>query len=193
MRIWHRILDAVQRLFVIMTEMQPGDYIVIPKTNVKENYVCRSFIIARCKGKYRFEVFEGTEDFGHIIEVENVFSCSYDKNINSQTIAKKFTAYQSPVNRVRNADFIEAVDELVTIHDNEPELFVQESSDLIEMVSSATHNSRKGYLESIVGALRKLENHKFEDIISDLEKSRVTIEREQAEIELYKKEIEELL
>lgn len=32
----------------------------------------------------------------------------------------------------------------------------------------------------------------FEDIISDLEKSRVTIEREQAEIELYKKEIEEL-
>lgn len=32
----------------------------------------------------------------------------------------------------------------------------------------------------------------FEDVISDLEKSRVTIEKEQAEIELYKKEIEEL-
>lgn len=32
----------------------------------------------------------------------------------------------------------------------------------------------------------------FEDVISDLEKSRVTIEKEQAEIELYKKEIEDL-
>ncbi|MDY5113240.1 MAG: hypothetical protein SPE66_05955, partial [Bilifractor sp.] len=152
----------------IMTEIQLGDYLIIPKVSVKEDYVCRSFVIARCKGTYRFDVLSCVEDFGHIIDVENVFSCSYDKDMNAQKIAQKFTAYQSPINRVKNSEFIEAVEELVRIHDNEPELFEKESSDLVEMVSNATHDSRKIYLESIVKNLRSMKNHKFEDIIAEL-------------------------
>ena len=42
----------------------------------------------------------------------------------------------------------------------------------------------KGYIDS--------ENQSFEDVISDLEKSRITIEKEEAEIAKYKAEIEEL-
>lgn len=152
----------------IMTEIKPGDYIVIPKVSLENDYVCRSFVIAKCKKEYQFSVLEEAKDFGHYIEVENVFSCGYDKNLFSQTISSKFIAYQSPLNRVKNNDFIAAVDELVNMHDKEPVVFEKESVDLLDMVNSATRGVRKVYLEAIVDALRNLKNHKFEDIISEL-------------------------
>lgn len=86
----------------IMLEIKPGDYIIVPKVSLDEDCVCRSFIIAKCKSKYRFDVHKEAEDFGHIIEVEDVFGCGYDKNLLSQNIKSKFIAYQSPLNRVRN-------------------------------------------------------------------------------------------
>ena len=152
----------------IMLEIEPGDYIIVPKVSVKEDYVCRSFIIAKCKEKYRFEVLPEAEDFGHIIEVEDVFSCSYDKDLHSQTIKSKFIAYQSPLNRVRNESFKEAVDELVRLHTEQPEEFEKDSTDLISMISRATSSPRNEYLEQIKGALQKIDNHKFEDIIGEL-------------------------
>jgi len=153
---------------VIMTEIQPGDYIIIPKISLENDYVCRSFAIAKCKHPYNFEVLDAAKDFGHYIEVENVFSCGYDKNLFSQTISSKFIAYQSPLNRVKNIDFISAVDELVAMHDKEPITFEKESVDLLDMVNTATRGSRRSYLESIVDALRNLKNHKFEDLIGEL-------------------------
>ena len=152
----------------IMLEIEPGDYIIIPKISTQEDYVCRSFTIARCKSKYRFSVYEEAGDFGHIIEVEDAFSCGYDKNLLTQTIKSKFIAYQSPLNRVRNSAFIDAVDELVRMRAEQPEEFEKESTDLISMVGHATVANRKGYLESIRSALQGIDNHKFEDIIGEL-------------------------
>jgi len=161
-------MRARYNIISIMNNIIPGDYLIIPKISVENDYVCRSFIIAKCKLGYQFSVLNEVEDFGHYIEVENVFSCSYDKNIHSQAISSKFCAYQSAINTVKNQEFIKAVDELVSMHDSEPVLFEKESIDLLDMVSSATHDERKNYLESIVNALRNLKNHKFEDIISEL-------------------------
>lgn len=152
----------------IMLEIEPGDYIIVPKVSVAEPEVCRSFVIARCRKKYRFEVLPEAEDFGHIIEVEDVFSCGYDKNLHSQNIKSKFIAYQSPLNRVRNVSFIESVEELVRLHREQPKEFEKDSTDLISMVSSATAAARNQYLEEIVRALQKLDNHKFEEIIGEL-------------------------
>lgn len=152
----------------IMLEMEPGDYIIVPKVSVQEKQVCRSFMIAKCKEKYRFSVLDEAEDFGHIIEVEDIFSCGYDKSLLSQTIKSKFIAYQSPLNRVRNESFIEAVNELVRIHTEEPDDFEKDSTDLISMISLATSNPRNQYLEQIRSALQRIDNHKFEDVIGEL-------------------------
>ena len=126
----------------------------MPKVSVEEDYVCRSFVIAKSKKKYRFDVLSEAEDFGHIIEVEDVFSCSYDKNLHAQNIKSKFIAYQSPLNRVRSESFKESVE--------------KDSTDLISMVSRATASARNQYLEQIKSALQKIDNHKFEDIIGEL-------------------------
>ena len=152
----------------IMLEIEPGDYIIIPKLSTKEDYKCRSFAIAKCKSKYRFEVLDKSKDFGHIIEVEDVFSCGYDKNILSQCIKSKFIAYQSPINRVKNQSFIDAVNELVHLHNEKPDEFEKDSIDLISMISHATEQARSDYLEQIKKSLQNLDNHKFEDVICEL-------------------------
>ena len=153
---------------LIMREIEPGDYMIVPKVSVAEDSVCRSFVIAKCKKKYRFDVLSAAEDFGHIIEVEDVFSCGYDKNLHAQNIKSKFIAYQSPLNRVRNESFKESVDELVRLHTEQPEEFEKDSTDLISMISRATFSARNQYLEQIKYALQKIDNHKFEDIIGEL-------------------------
>lgn len=152
----------------IMLEIEPGDYIIVPKVSMEEDYVCRSFVIAKCKKKYHFDVLSEAEDFGHIIEVEDVFSCSYDKNLHAQNIKSKFIAYQSPLNRVRSESFKESVDELVRLHAEQPDEFEKDSADLISMISRATSSARNQYLEQIKSALQKIDNHKFEDIIGEL-------------------------
>lgn len=152
----------------IMLEIEPGDYIVIPKVSVKEEYACRSFVIAKCKAKYRFSVLEQARDFGHIIEVEDVFSCGYDKNIFSQSIKSKFIAYQSPLNRVKNESFIAAVDELVRLHTEKPDDFEKDSIDYISMISHKASDSRNQYLKEINSALWEIGNSEFENLIGEL-------------------------
>lgn len=152
----------------IMLEIEPGDYIIVPKVSVDEDYVCRSFVIAKCKKKYRFDVLAEAEDFGHIIEVEDIFSCSYDKNLHAQNIKSKFIAYQFPLNRVRSESFKESVDELVRLHAEQPDEFEKDSTDLISMIGRATASARNQYLEQIKSALQKIDNHKFEDMIGEL-------------------------
>ena len=151
-----------------MLEIEPGDYIVVPKVSVREEFVCKSFVIAKCKAKYRFSVLEEAKDFGHIIEVEDVFSCSYNKDINSQSIKSKFRAYQSPLNRVRNEEFKKAVDTLVCLHSEKPEEFEKESNDFITMVGNATVDNRKQYLNSVKMAMQKIDNKNFEYLINEL-------------------------
>lgn len=152
----------------IMNEIKPGDYIIVPKVSTESDAVCRSFVVAKCRKTYQFSVLEEAGDFGHIIEVESVFSCGYDKNSFSQNICGKFVAYQSPINRVLNSTFKEAVDALVNLHNSAPEEFERDCIDLTDMMNTATRVQRRVYLESLVSNLRNLSTHKFEDIICEL-------------------------
>lgn len=152
----------------IMTEIKQGDYIIIPKISTKEEFVCRSFIIAKCKKEYQFKELKKINDFGHYLEVEVLFSCRYDMDIDSQLISSKFRAYQSPLNRVKIEDFKNAVNGLIDKYKESPEVFDNECPDLISMIDIGTRKKREGYLKYIVDALRNLNNNKFEDIIADL-------------------------
>lgn len=162
------LIEKRYRNIKIMTEIKQGDYIIIPKISTKDDFVCKSFVVAKCKNGYKFKTLEKINDFGHYIEVEILFSCRYDMNIDSQTISSKFRAYQSPLNRVLNEDFEHAVDNLVKKHDETPDVFEKESSDLMTMIDIETREHREKYLKYTVEALRNLNNHKFEDIIAEL-------------------------
>lgn len=163
-----KTMRSKYRNISIMLDIEPGDYIIVPKVSVKEGCKCRSFVIAKCKAKYRFSVLEQAEDFGHIIEGEDIFSCEYDKNDFSQEIKSKFRAYQSPLNSVKNEAFIEAVDGLVRLHTDNPEDFEKNSPDYISMISHRASDSRNQYLEKIKSALQGVGNSEFEYLISEL-------------------------
>ncbi len=152
----------------IMLEIEPGDYIVIPKISTKTDYICQEFIIAKCKSKYRFSVLEEAKDFGHIIEVEDCISCGYKKNIWAQNIKSKFIAYQSPLNRVKSESFVQAVETLVKLKNENPDEFEIDSQDIVSMVGYGTRNERKAYLESIKTSLQNIGNKEFETIIGEL-------------------------
>lgn len=153
---------------VTMLDIEPGDYIIIPKVSVNEDYPCRSFTIAKCKSKYSFDVLQPEEDYGHIIEVEDVFSCGYDANEHSQAIKNKFRAYQSPLNNVWNDPFKDAVDELVKMHAEDPTTLEQESMDFISMVDHASSDARTDYLNKIKSSIQNLGNSEFEKLIGEL-------------------------
>ena len=152
----------------IMLDIEPGDYIVIPKISATKDYICQDFTIAKCKSKYRFSVLECANDFGHIIEVEDCFSCGYKKNIWTQNIKSKFPAYQSPLNRVKSEAFIQAVKTLVKIQSEHPEELEADSPDIVSMVGYGTRDKRKDYLESIKTTLQNIGNKEFETIIAEL-------------------------
>lgn len=162
------LIEKRYRNIKIMTEIKQGDYIIIPKISTKDDFVCRSFVVAKCKNGYKFETLEKINDFGHYLEVDILFSCRYDMDIDSQTISSKFRAYQSPLNRVKVEDFENAVDRLINKHKETPDMFDNECPDLISMIDIGTREKREGYLKHIVDALRNLNNHKFEDIIAEL-------------------------
>ena len=152
----------------IMTEIQKGDIIVIPKISLNSDEVCRQFVISRCTETYRFEVLKSMEDFGHIIQVENILSCRYDMDEASGEIAAKFRAYQSPLNRVGNSVFQNAVTKLIKKHETNPKSFEEEDRNEIYKVSSSVVDARTEYLSSIVSVLQNWDNKKFEYIIQEL-------------------------
>lgn len=151
-----------------MLEIKSGDYIIIPKLSLKDDYVCRSFVVARCKSEYRFSVLERVGDFGHYIEIDDIFSCSYEWDDNTRTVKSKFNSYQSPLNRVRNSEFISAVDNLIKIHKESPTIFEAENKDLFSSISTKTRLQRQEYLKYIVETLRNYGNHELEDVIKTL-------------------------
>jgi len=151
-----------------MLEIEPGDYIVIPKISSKKDYICQDFVIAKCKSKYRFSVLEDAKDFGHIIEVEDCISCGYQKNIWAQNIKSKFIAYQSPLNKVKSVTFIQAVETLVKLKNEKPDEFEIDSPDIVSMIGYGTRTERQPYLESIKTTLQNIGNKEFEKVIGEL-------------------------
>ena len=161
-------IRSIYKALIILLEIEPGDYIIVPKVSTHKDYPCQSFVVARCKAKYRFDVLEKAKDFGHIIEVENVFSCVYEKNMDAQTVSGKIGTYQYPVNRVWNSSFINAVANLIRLHTEKPEEFEKNSASFLSMIGTATTEPRIQYLNQVKSSLQKMNNHRFEDLICEL-------------------------
>lgn len=149
----------------IMTEIQVGDLIIIPKLSMEHDYVDRFFTIARCDMTYDFSLPEGYDDFGHFLVVTPLISCPYDYDDSSQTICAKFNAYRSAVNHVYNADFCNAVDELLEKKDKVETFFEAGRGDYLKMLSDSTRADRNSYLNKIVEKMQKWPNKTFENII----------------------------
>ncbi len=152
----------------IMTEIQVGDLIIIPKVSMEHDYVGRFFTIARCEKTYDFSLPEGYNDFGHYLTVKNLLSCPYDYDGSSQTICAKFNAYRAAVNHVYNSDFVNAVNELLENNDKVETFFEIGSGDYLKMISDSTKDDRTSYLNKILGEIRKWPPKTFEYIIQKL-------------------------
>lgn len=156
-----------------MKEMEKGDLIVVPKISAGQPGICwNNMIIAEVIGEYRFEPLilperGGETDFGHIIPVRLRLSCPYDFDNNTRVIASKFRAYQSAVNRVFNEAFSSAVAALMAQFPDEGLVLGRGISDS-DALNQATAEAGKAYLDSIVDALRRWDNTRFEKVIADL-------------------------
>lgn len=152
-----------------MTEISAGDYIVIPKISQDVEGVCRCFTVVKCKKGYQFAPIESVNDFGHYLEVEVLFSCGYDKDENSAVVKKGLQYYRRAVNPVHQAQFKEAVDELVKMHSSDPVKFKTLNKDFLEIVDATTDEARKFYLQDISKKISSLFSPNFlENLIVEL-------------------------
>ena len=152
----------------IMREINPNDYIIIPKTSLEHDYSGRFFTIVKCEEKYSFSLANGKNDFGHFIKVAPLFSCPYDFDDNSLIISAKFRAYQSALNRVYNQEFCEAVNKLLDIKNTRDTFFGESNGSYLKTIYDSTLNERKSYLEAIVKTIRHWSPRKLEDVIQQL-------------------------
>lgn len=155
----------------IMLDIKEGDYIVIPKLCLDIDYPCRFFTVVECTSRYTFSPLtleNGDKDFGHIIGVKPLFSCRYKLYYESIEISAKFNAYQSAVNNVWNEPFINAVKNLIKINAENQIQTDMEPKSLVYAVSQGVSEQYRVFTESILGALRHLDPHAFEDIITEL-------------------------
>lgn len=161
------------RNFRIMLEMRPGDRIVIPKVDLAGTGAWwRSFAIAVCgEGGYRFSPIESADgglDFGHIVPVQPVTSFSYSHNAHSLAVSAKFKAYRSPVNRVYDEGFAEAVEQLLQEHAADPESSRRADQTSMEALSATTAEARNAYLERILEQICSWQPRQLEKVIEEL-------------------------
>lgn len=150
----------------IMLEMQPGDIIVVPKVG-RNDYVCREFTVVRCNAPvYSFSVLG--KDFGHVINVTPLFSCSYDHDDASRTVSAKFKPYQYPINRVYNNDFILAVEKLIEDAEKNPDSLLKEDLTSLGALISPTMEERTRYLKKIVERVNLWNPSQLENVITEL-------------------------
>ena len=95
----------------ILLEIQPGDWLVIPKLHLKEEDGWHSFTLVECTRSYSFAPLG--DDFGHIIGVKPIASYHYTDNLAALEISKNFRAYRNPINRVHSTKFQTWIQELM--------------------------------------------------------------------------------
>ena len=166
--------DTIKRKYnnlCIMQEIKPGDIIVIPKLDISKdkNEPCKCFTVVECTEPYRFSLLEEYEDFGHIIGVKVLFSCSYrgDK-LAPMTVAGKFKAYQKAVSRVGNSDFINAIKELISINEDNPITTETEAKDYSFILAQELSEKYDVLVENNLRNLQKMAPSNFECLIKEL-------------------------
>ena len=157
----------------IMKDFKEGDYIVIPKLDVTggKDYPCKCFTVLECVEPYSFSVLnKGKEnDFGHIIGVKTIFSCSYHNDkLNPITISGKFKGYQRSINFVKDNNFKEALQELIIINNKIPIMpDGEEKAYTFIMAQEISEQYDKIVTENLAN-LRKLDPKSFEYLIREL-------------------------
>lgn len=153
----------------LMTEMNVGDIIIIPKLNIFSEDGWTSFTIARCTGSYQFDpILDNFQDFGHIIPIELIASYTYAHNSFSRIISGKFKAYQRPVNHVYNDNFISAVQSLIQEYNDDPNSVYRTDLSPIESLSAPTSSEKMAYLNKIVEQINLWQPNQLEKIIEEL-------------------------
>lgn len=150
----------------IMREMEPGDLIVIPKV-CENGDSWRNFTIVRCVAPvYDFELLNN--DFGHIINISPILSCSYDHDDASRTISAKFKAYQSAVNHVYDSNFIIAVEQLIEEAEKNPISIQREDRTSLGALLTPTWDARTEYYRKIIERINLWNPTQLERIITEL-------------------------
>lgn len=150
----------------MMSDMQVGDIIIIPKLNVQYENDWSSFTIAECKGSYSFSPINN--DFGHIIPIKVIASCKYSHNASSNVITAKFKAYQKAINHVYSSDFINAVSELLKEAEEKTDNLNTIETSSIRMLYEPLSDAKSIYLERIVSEINKWQPRELEKIIEEL-------------------------
>lgn len=155
----------------IMKDINVGDIIVIPKLDTTQDvdYPCRCFTVVECTQQYSFSVLEKYSDFGHVIGVSPLFSCSYHSDrLATITISGKFKAYQKAINRVGNSEFLEAVKELIEINKTSPLSSQVEAKDFSFILAQELSEKYDYLVEENLKNLRKMDPKNFEYLIKEL-------------------------
>lgn len=153
-----------------MMEIQEGDIIIVPRVDMECDHPRNAFIVSRCIGTYNFEPLQlknGWADFGHYISVEVLFSCDNEFNNDSLVIRSKFHGYQSAINRVKDADFMHAVEHLIQLREN-GELANCNQRNIMDILSEACGVEKKAYLDEILKKIRGWSGDSLEKIIKAL-------------------------
>ncbi len=133
-----------------MLNMAKGDFVIIPKYPD-----WGTFTIAKIKSHYKFEMplDKTINDYGHLLEIEEMREFKYSKNNSTQSIASKFRAYQSPLNNVHNLEIIENCSILLNSNINENNITVEEEN-LIKIKTKKDEN--KFSIEASTSTLEKI-------------------------------------
>ena len=151
----------------LMLDMSAGDRIIIPKVSLTQDSGWHSFVIAeRGEGKYTFSPMD--DDFGHTIDITPIASYSYSHNAQSLTVSGKFKAYQKPVNRVYDEDFISAVEQLIKEKKDDPESDRRSDQTFLEALAASAREKKQAYLKALVDQINKWHPTKLEQIIEKL-------------------------
>lgn len=94
------------RIMRNMINLVDDDIVIIPKMPNRDE-----FTIAKVKGTYFFDLPPNTDDYGHIIPLDqnSIRRCHYMASIESRIVSNKFKGFQCAVNNVWDVEFIEAI------------------------------------------------------------------------------------
>ncbi len=154
-----------------MSNISIGDIIVIPKISLQEGYdvPCRCFTIVECIEPYKFiNPNDNIRDFGHVIGVKPILSCSYDYNAKSMNISGKFRAYQSSINNVWNVKFQNSVEELIRDNAKSPIKSENIVKNTIYAIADEISDQYEQLIDSVIDTISGFSPQKFERIITEL-------------------------
>lgn len=141
-----------------MLELDGGDIVVMPKMPRWDR-----FTIARAMGRYRFELAEGKEDFGHVIPVDpdSVRTFAYDASNEARLVSGLFgrANHWPAVSFCGSARHLQAARELLEQADS------LESRPRRELWEAATDEAFRRAAESLAADVADWNGQMFEDAI----------------------------